>query len=214
MRREPARGLLMDFDGTVADTLPALRRVYDSFLIAQATPRPWLPFEKLNGLTIERSMELLSRHHGWTPDIAALTRDYTAMCAQIVAAAPPVSDVTELLSTAHARGILVAIVSSGPSAPIRSWLNSNSLGNYVSVVIGRDDSVDSKPHPAPYATALSRMELRCHECIAVEDSLIGAKSALSAGLTTYLIGDQSLPPAIAIPSMQDLRLVLEHEWSP
>ena len=204
---------MLDFDGTVADTLPALRHAYTSFLDARSAPLPRLPFEDLNGLTIERSMEVLSRHHGWTQEIAALTLEYTSVCAQIVADAAPMPGAAELIEDAHARGVLVAIVSSGPSGPIRSWLVSNALDTRVAVVVGRDDSVESKPHPAPYATALSLMGLQCHQGLAVEDSLIGAESALSAGLRTYVVGGLTCPPAITVPAMRDLQLVLERLWS-
>ena len=214
MVRAPVPGLLLDFDGTVADTLPALRRVYRSFLEVRSTPLPRLPFEDFNGRTIEQSMEMLSQYYGWSQDIAALTLDYASRCAQVVAEAPPLPGVTELLAAAQAKEVVVAIVSSGPSGPIHSWLHSNGLDSQVAVVVGKGESVESKPHPAPYATALTLMGLQCHECLAVEDSLIGAESALSAGLPTYVVGGLSSPQAIAVPSMREIQLILEHVWLP
>lgn len=206
-------GVLLDFDGTVADTLPGLKRAFTSFLVSKSTSRPSPPFDQFNGLTIQRSMELLAQHHGWSQDSVSLTLEYTSLTARILENCLPMAGAAELMSAAHARGVLVAIVSSGSSAPIRSWLHSNSLDSYVAVVVGRDDAVESKPHPAPYLRALSLMELQCHECLAVEDSLIGAESALSAGLPTYVLGGLTRPPAIAVPAMHDVQLVLERLWS-
>ena len=44
-----------------------------------------------------------------------------------------------------------------------------------------------KPHPEPYLTAAAELGLRAEDCIAIEDSNTGAKSAVAAGCTVVCV---------------------------
>jgi len=50
-----------------------------------------------------------------------------------------------------------------------------------------EDYLEAKPHPQPYLTALELLRLPAKNCIAVEDSARGLKSALAAGLRVVVI---------------------------
>ena len=47
----------------------------------------------------------------------------------------------------------------------------------------------AKPHPDPYLEGLSRLGLKAEDCVAFEDSVNGATSAVSAGLYTIGVGE-------------------------
>ena len=51
----------------------------------------------------------------------------------------------------------------------------------------------SKPHPEIYQMACKSLGLKPEECIAVEDSPNGIKSAVAAGLKTIMIPDTIAP---------------------
>jgi beta-phosphoglucomutase-like phosphatase (HAD superfamily) len=46
---------------------------------------------------------------------------------------------------------------------------------------------NGKPHPEPYATAAAALGLEPRDCLAIEDSNTGAKSAESAGCTVLVV---------------------------
>jgi beta-phosphoglucomutase-like phosphatase (HAD superfamily) len=56
------------------------------------------------------------------------------------------------------------------------------LQHVFDVSVSRDDVVQTKPHPAPYATAVRRLGRPARCSIAVEDSIVGLQSARAAGL--------------------------------
>ncbi|WP_439939851.1 HAD family hydrolase [Nocardia sp. N13] len=57
---------------------------------------------------------------------------------------------------------------------------------FVTVVTG--DQVEfGKPHPEPYLTAAADLGVPAEDCIAIEDSNTGAKSAAAAGCTVVCV---------------------------
>jgi HAD superfamily hydrolase (TIGR01509 family) len=54
-------------------------------------------------------------------------------------------------------------------------------------ILTRSDVRESKPHPEPYLRALERSGLRPDECLVIEDSERGLRSATAAGLTCWVI---------------------------
>jgi beta-phosphoglucomutase-like phosphatase (HAD superfamily) len=59
----------------------------------------------------------------------------------------------------------------------------------VDAVVGGDEVAFGKPAPDPYTLALSRVHCTPTASLAVEDSRIGALSAVSAGLSTWVLTD-------------------------
>ena len=62
-------------------------------------------------------------------------------------------------------------------------------------IIAGDDVTEAKPNPEPYLVAASQLGVDIHHCVAFEDSVFGAASALSAGAVTI-----GVPLHIEIPS--------------
>ena len=59
-------------------------------------------------------------------------------------------------------------------------------GTFATIVTG--DRVElGKPHPEPYLTAAAELGLAPEDCLAIEDSNTGAKSAVAAGCTTLCV---------------------------
>jgi HAD superfamily hydrolase (TIGR01509 family) len=58
---------------------------------------------------------------------------------------------------------------------------------YFDFVITSEDVKNTKPDPEPYITALKISGMNKEDCIVVEDSERGLRSALSAGLKCYII---------------------------
>jgi beta-phosphoglucomutase-like phosphatase (HAD superfamily) len=69
------------------------------------------------------------------------------------------------------------------------WLAGNRLLSSVDVIVGGDEVARGKPAPDPYALALSRLGCLPAACLAVEDSRLGALSALAAGVPTQVLAD-------------------------
>lgn len=58
------------------------------------------------------------------------------------------------------------------------------------VVVTGDDVQRGKPDPEPYRTAAARLGLPAFRCLAIEDSINGARSAMAAGCPTVVVPDR------------------------
>jgi HAD superfamily hydrolase (TIGR01509 family) len=83
----------------------------------------------------------------------------------------------------------LAIASGALKAEILRVLEHERLAHLVPIVVSAEDTLESKPDPAPYLRAVAMLgadvdALRPDECVAIEDSRWGLVSARRAGLRT------------------------------
>jgi HAD superfamily hydrolase (TIGR01509 family) len=73
-------------------------------------------------------------------------------------------------------------------------------GSFATVVTG-DDVAHGKPHPEPYLEAARRLGVDPADCIALEDSPTGVRSAVAAGCVTF-----GIPHHVPIPELGHIHL--------
>ena len=71
--------------------------------------------------------------------------------------------------------------------------NTNIL-KYFKFVLTREDYRNSKPDPEPYLKGLDMIDVKPEECIVIEDSARGLKSANRAGIFCLMIPNQLSSP--------------------
>lgn len=87
----------------------------------------------------------------------------------------------------------IALASSTKGDDVRSELSANGLLNFFETLTTGEQVVHSKPDPEIYLMACKSIGLDPKECVAVEDSTNGVKSASAAGLFTVMIPDKIQP---------------------
>ncbi len=92
----------------------------------------------------------------------------------------------ELLADLRERGVPCALVTMSWQRFVEPILAQLPAGTFATVVTG--DRVEfGKPHPEPYLTAAAELDLEPGDCLAIEDSNTGAKSAAAAGCTVLCV---------------------------
>lgn len=178
------KGLFLDLDGTLANSLPALKEVYFSFLTSLGAKGSEEEFQRLNGPPLVQIVEALRGSHNLLGDPAKMIDLYLALTRQAHEKARPAEGAREILEHARRKRWKVAVVTSAPRSSALAWLARHSLSEKVDDVVGGDEVIRGKPDPAPYALALLRVNCEVAASLAVEDSPIGAHSAIAAGLST------------------------------
>ncbi len=99
----------------------------------------------------------------------------------------PMPGVVDLLENLNARKIPCAVVSSSSHHWVDGWLDKLGLTGHFQTIVCRGDAPQIKPAPDLYLEAARRLELAPGECLVIEDSLNGLKSATAAGMPVWAV---------------------------
>lgn len=91
-------------------------------------------------------------------------------------------DVNVVLPQLQAKGIRLAIASSGSPEGIHKMLVANDLLDYFELVVSGEMFEESKPNPQIYRYTIDQLGLKEEACLVVEDSTLGIRAAKAAGL--------------------------------
>lgn len=178
------RALLLDFDGTLADSLPALRQLYERFVSDLGGEPSAEEFEALNGPPLRRVVEALCVTHQQRPSCDEDVKLYQQLLAEEMLRVAPAAEVGALFDAADERGIQCAIVTSNRADLVAAWIEANGLSRRCGVIVSGEEVREGKPSPEPYLLALKRLGLRPEQALAIEDSRSGVSSATAAGIRT------------------------------
>ena len=79
-------------------------------------------------------------------------------------------------------GLKLGIVTGAGRFDVSSTLQGHQLEHYFDVITTGEDVANSKPDPAVYLLAMERLGVKPNECVAIEDTENGIRSAIAAGL--------------------------------
>jgi sugar-phosphatase len=171
---EPFRGVLLDLDGTLVDSIPAV-------------VRSWLRWCEEYGIDPER----LRGAHGVPADtlIERLLPEDQRRAAHDRIVELEVADVdgievlpgaTDLLTRLARAGVPTAIVTSCSAPLARARLRATGLP-HPEVVVTASDVERGKPWPDPWLLGARRIGVEPGACLVVEDSVAGLRAARAAG---------------------------------
>jgi HAD superfamily hydrolase (TIGR01509 family) len=188
MDRGSGSALLLDFDGTMADTVAPLAAIYAEFTRRIGANGAAPSFADANGADLAALIGGLADRFAPELDRAALWEDYWRRVTDAVIEAPPCDGLVPLLGWARARGWKIGVASSSRSPLIEQWLGRQKLESYVDGVVGADRAPRPKPHPDIYIALAQRLRVQPQNCIAIEDSSSGVAAARAAGIAVVRIG--------------------------
>ena len=202
------RGLLLDFDGTMCDSVPGLKAYYREFMSDHGAVATDADFDRLNGRPISDCLQDLVSRGQLQGEPQELTRSYLTGLEAMLPTLPAMGGLAELLLHSQEHGIKVAVVSSGQALHIRHWLDSRGLSEYVHHIIGSESVTSGKPDAEPYRRAAEILDVHASECLAVEDSESGAKSAVAAGVPTLVLSGQEWPGTHRVSDLHEVLTIL------
>ncbi len=200
MSDQSPRVVLFDIDGTLFDT---------ERLWAEALS---LLFEELGARQSPHVLSELTYGLAWPDAFAVLRKTFPAtvegynartfghqLCLrfdQLFALAPPIiPSAVDFLKRCRAKGLACGYVSGSPRRTIETNLMRCHLGDAFDLArsVPSDDMPRGKPAPDGYLLALRRFGVEAQDAIALEDSSVGSRAAVSAGITTYVCPPPGAP---------------------
>lgn len=191
----PEWAVLSDMDGTLLDTESTWLVVVEEFVRRHGgTDDPAL-VSTLEGLDLRRAAAALRSRLPLEMTTAAVAEELDRR--SLEAYADGVSwmlGARSLLDALVAAQVPLALVTSSPRHWVERFAQTVDLSVFDAIVTA-DDTARTKPAPDPYLRAAEILGLPSHRCVALEDSLVGAASAVAAGCATVVVGDGPRVPA-------------------
>ena len=178
------RGIIFDFDGVIVDTEWA---IYQSWVHLYAREGQEISIETYSpclgaGYSHWNPAEHLEKLTGRTYDWDKETSARQTMLEADLERSGLMPGVRELMDYCHARGVGMTVASSSSRRWVSGWLNKLGIEDEFRGVFCRTDGYPVKPNPALFLAAQNCLNLPAHECLVIEDSENGVRSAYNAGI--------------------------------
>ena len=204
------KGILFDFDGTLADTMKSHYLAWKCALEEHGVHIQARDYYPLEGMRLQDIATELTKGHCWTQEkINLLVRRKK----EFYTRKPSVQfypGVESLVTDLRKQKILMAIVTAGHLDQLRLSVSAEFLDKFNALITG-DQVSYGKPHPESYMLGAQILGLDPQQCIAVENSPLGVQSAKQAGVYCIAVcstvkRDDLVGADMIIDKFKDLKL--------
>jgi pyrophosphatase PpaX len=177
------RGILFDFDGTLADTTELFRRAFRHTLETHSgsvpPEREWLP---RFGLPLPRQLG----HYSECPTrLAAMVETFRGYQDEHIGELlTPFPAAVRAVAELRARSVLLGVVTSKHRPGVVRGIELCGLAEHLAEIVTAEDVQHGKPHPDSVLHALHRLGLEPSEAIFVGDSPYDMAAGRAAGTRT------------------------------
>jgi beta-phosphoglucomutase len=179
------RGVVFDLDGVLVDAADWHYAALNQALAPHGVEVGKVEHrEQFNGLPTRRKLEMLTAAGRLPADahdeVASAKQRLTLQIARERVVPQP--EQRKMLADLRRDGCRLAVASNSLHETIEEFLGRAGIADLFDAAIGNDDV--SRPKPAPDVYQRAAVLLRCEpsECLAVEDTAVGAAAAAAAGL--------------------------------
>ncbi|MEV6730633.1 HAD family phosphatase [Streptomyces sp. NPDC051364] len=179
------RALILDYDGTLADTAPGNEQALRAALQPYGIDLDAHWYGQHVGLSIHDLLTALPGGQA-LPHTEVIQRSRANLLASMHTI-EPIACVLALLRSARRAGLPCAIASNASRILVDPGLDALSLREEFAAVVTREDVSQGKPHPALFTEAARRLSTSPDSCLAVDDAPEGIASARAAGMRVITV---------------------------
>ena len=107
--------------------------------------------------------------------------------------APFKAGAREIVAWVASLGLPIGLATSSRRAEVRERLDD--LADFFTTITTRDNAARGKPHPDIFLAAAVSLGVPPADCLAIEDSFAGVRSAAAAGMRVLMVPDLAQPTA-------------------
>jgi HAD superfamily hydrolase (TIGR01509 family) len=187
------KALIFDMDGVLIDSEPLHNKIEQDMLKELSVNLSPEEHYKFAGMGIE-IWDILEKRYGYNRKVSVdeLYTEKTTRYLKALTSKPilPIDGLNELVSHAKGKGMVLAVASSSSLYNIDLVLKAIGLEQYFSLVVSGEQVPRNKPFPDIYLKTAELLNMAPGECIVVEDSANGVRSAKAAGM--FCIGFRNM----------------------
>jgi HAD superfamily hydrolase (TIGR01509 family) len=184
------KGIIFDMDGTLVDSEVVWDEAETELFAARGLDYNYDVRQKVIGLRLDEFFERLIVLYGMNETVPNLMADLIErMLVKIPTLVKPKKGALALIEWTAAQGIPYCIASSSPLKIIEATVQAQGWSELIPRLYTADSVSKGKPAPDVYLYAAEQLGLDPSECLALEDSPNGARSAVAANMTCYVVPD-------------------------
>jgi HAD superfamily hydrolase (TIGR01509 family) len=192
---EILRGVIFDMDGVLINSEPMIRTCAQEaaaelgFSISDETYVTWM------GLPSAQLQDAIRQSMGSKFPMEDFYAEYKKRWEEKLKSRKILANpgIQSLLKALKKESVPVAVATSTIREQAVETLRTTDLLSYFDTIVGGDNVKNGKPAPDIYRHAAEKIDVPTNQCLALEDSEIGVKSAVSAGLYVIMIPDLVTP---------------------
>lgn len=186
------KAVLFDMDGVIVDTEPLHHKAYYMMFETYNLEVSTELYDSFTGQSTINICKRLCDHFNLKSDPQELVQSKRNYFTDLFYNDPSlklIDGVLELIKDFYANGMVLVLASSASMFTINNVFTRFKLDHYFKAKISGADLKASKPHPEIFEKAAELAGFNRSQCIVIEDSTNGIKSANLAGI--YCIGYNS-----------------------
>jgi mannitol-1-/sugar-/sorbitol-6-/2-deoxyglucose-6-phosphatase len=185
------QAIIFDMDGTLVASEPIWEQAETKLLADRGHVYTPQARAQIIGLRIDASVAKFKHIYSLEDDVIDLYHEVNNNFLELIRHVAPARGASELLAYVMDNDIPHAIASASPQVIIDEVVEAMGWLDIFPIRCSADDEPHGKPAPDVYITAARKVGVAPADCLALEDSANGARSAVAAGMTCYAIPDLS-----------------------
>lgn len=176
--------VFFDMDGVIINSEPIHYKVNQKIYSDYGLNIDWQEYTDFVGLSNTDMWTILKNRYNLNVSVAVLKERQLEENLLYLETheEEPIPGVLNLLEEFTSRGKALGLVSSSPRVYIYKVLDKFSIRDYFRTVVSGEEMERGKPEPDIYLSAASNLGVKPENCLVIEDSENGVRSAVSAGM--------------------------------
>ncbi|AFY02421.1 HAD family hydrolase [Bdellovibrio bacteriovorus] len=182
------KALLFDFDGTVADTMPAHLAAWNKALdkydlsLSRDQHMSWA------GRPTARIVEMMNQLHKTDINPEQFVKEKEAHYLASLGDVTTIKSVMEIIQHYHGQ-IPMAIVTGSRRKIVELTMNQLGIQKYFDTLVCAEDYTQGKPAPDCFLMAAAKIQIAPADCLAFEDAVLGIEAAHTANMNCLKVTD-------------------------